>query len=789
MAEPIRLDTVVEKVDVYRTEALVTRRATAGLAGRDGRVALEIAGLPLALRDDSLRLALADPDAARLVDLHLGWAPVVREAALRTDAAEQLRDLSRQRVELEVDRDRERARQAFLEALRPQVLEATELPDNLAFGQRHQTDAWLELAAWAGEQLAAARKRVRALGRKRRELLDAIAAARDALAKQSQAEVESLAVLRKLARVELDLGRPVDELELSLSYLVPGARWVPEYELRVFEDRDEAELVLKALVAQRTGEAWDRAELAFSTADLTRSAELPELSSWRIGKVQPPRSTGWRPLPEGLEDLFEAFDRHRGSLPAPAMPAAPGLPESPRLGKAPAAETERSPAPADVSQIVTAAAHRMIAPVSAATAEPEPEPTGAAGRMDDFGANAMDMECDDLAADMPCEEVAAPPPPPSAPPAPQAAMEPEMEMSRSMPAPRASRRARGGKMKKKAVRLEEDAKSMTMAGMVAPGGGAGLADFAEQGAPAPEPAVLDASAEALGYQALRMQGPDDGLRGQLKAASPAERMLDSLSGASEQMRETVRAVPGSAWRQLLGAAGAGLGRLSLPRHAVFVEHSAGHFAVRYPMESLGSIPPDGQLHACTLLRRTGSARRVFRSVPLLDDHVYQIVEFENPLELPLLAGPVRAYRGGDYVVTAPLMTTPPGKALTVNLGVEQGVAVARNLHFEESTEGLFGGDTALIHKVEIEVRSRLSGPVRMEVFERLPVSDDDDVKVELVRATPTATDYEQTERGRPIKGGKRFAFDLPARGVVTCTLEYRITIPSKRVLVGGNRRD
>ena len=59
---------------------------------------------------------------------------------------------------------------------------------------------------------------------------------------------------------------------------------------------------------------------------------------------------------------------------------------------------------------------------------------------------------------------------------------------------------------------------------------------------------------------------------------------------------------------------------------------------------------------------TGSARRIFRCVPLLDDHVYQIVEFENPLELPLLAGPVRAYRGGDYVVTAPLMTTPPGKA-------------------------------------------------------------------------------------------------------------------------------
>jgi uncharacterized protein (TIGR02231 family) len=241
---------------------------------------------------------------------------------------------------------------------------------------------------------------------------------------------------------------------------------------------------------------------------------------------------------------------------------------------------------------------------------------------------------------------------------------------------------------------------------------------------------------------------------------------------------------------LIAETGRRLDQLELPRFAMDLERSAGHFAVRYPMESLGSVPPDGQLHALTLLRKSGRIQRLYRCVPLLDEHVYQVAEFENPLATALLAGPVRIYRGGDFVVTAGLRTTPPGKPLTVNLGVEPGISVARNLKFHESTEGLFGGDTALIHQVRIEVRSKLAEPVRLELFERTPhAQDQDEIKVEVLKSSPQAEPYDQTDRGRPIHGGWRFRLDLQPGQVVTCELEYRITIPSKLVLVGGNRRD
>ena len=131
----------------------------------------------------------------------------------------------------------------------------------------------------------------------------------------------------------------------------------------------------------------------------------------------------------------------------------------------------------------------------------------------------------------------------------------------------------------------------------------------------------------------------------------------------------VRRLPEHAWNAALAGSQADLSTLSLPRHAVELDRSAGHFAVRYSMESLGSVPPDGQLHALTLLRRAGVVRRLFRCVPLHDDHVYQVAEFENPLEFPLLAGPVRLTRDGCFVGRSQVRYSGPRREIRTLLGL------------------------------------------------------------------------------------------------------------------------
>ena len=353
----------IARVEVYRDRALITRNVKVH-PGDAGDATLRLPGLPVMLLDDSVRVDLPDAGGGlRLADLHLELElGHLGDAALRTSGAESLRDLDRQGVDLMVARERAVELIRFLESLQPTDYSATDLPDALAFQERHQVGPWLELAASISQQLVAARAQIHGLDRQLEEVDDRIAEAKDRLERESEAEAKALATARKAVRLHLERAAAGGEAELQLSYLVPAVRWAPEYELRVYDGRDEAELVLKAQVAQRTGEDWGTVALSFSTADLTRSADLPRLDSWRIGKAQPPARSGWRELPDSTEELFEDYDRGIKSVPLPPAPAIPDLPETPHLGDSVTTPT---------GEVSTATVERLV---SAAAASPAPRP-------------------------------------------------------------------------------------------------------------------------------------------------------------------------------------------------------------------------------------------------------------------------------------------------------------------------------------------------------------------------------------------------------------------------------
>ncbi|MFH8469273.1 DUF4139 domain-containing protein [Streptomyces sp. NPDC017991] len=108
------------------------------------------------------------------------------------------------------------------------------------------------------------------------------------------------------------------EVEPELEYEVPGAVWIPAYRLDHRQGDGSGRLVLRASVAQRTGEDWNAVRLSLATADLHRRTDLPRLRSIRIGRRQPaPAPSGWREPPAGLSDLFTGYDVAAPRTPAP----------------------------------------------------------------------------------------------------------------------------------------------------------------------------------------------------------------------------------------------------------------------------------------------------------------------------------------------------------------------------------------------------------------------------------------------------------------------------------------
>ncbi|MFJ9691338.1 DUF4139 domain-containing protein [Kitasatospora sp. NPDC101183] len=301
-AHPSVLDSVV----VHAEGALCRRRATVPLPP-DGR--LRLTGLPESLDGGSLRARLLDgPPGAAVAEARLEYLPDLREASELPAAQREVEELSERRDALG-----ERHRLVLtsidettaLRAVPPQRRRDEPL-------RRTPADAWLELAEFVDERLAALHRRAEELT-VAIDLADhALAEAFDRLERASTAERAEAVDTETTVLVTLTGAAPdadAPQITLELEYGVAAARWVPAYRLAYRTGADTAELVLRACVAQRTGEDWTGVRLALSTADLLRRTELPRLNSLRIGRSQPaPPPSGWREPPAGLSDLFAGYD-------------------------------------------------------------------------------------------------------------------------------------------------------------------------------------------------------------------------------------------------------------------------------------------------------------------------------------------------------------------------------------------------------------------------------------------------------------------------------------------------
>ncbi len=217
--------------------------------------------------------------------------------------------------------------------------------------------------------------------------------------------------------------------------------------------------------------------------------------------------------------------------------------------------------------------------------------------------------------------------------------------------------------------------------------------------------------------------------------------------------------------------------------------SRGHFDYRYDGEGRYEIPSDGRLHRVRLSTVEGTARWLWRSVPRIEPTVYREVSLTNPLDAALLEGQARIFVDGEFASLSSLEKVDQGGTIRLGLGVEDRIQVRRNTRFDEEGKGFLKGRRALDHEVQISLRSGLGHPVTIDVLDRLPVTDDEHVDVELLKESLKSKPFDQEELGHPIRGGRRWSVTLSAGATEEIHFTYRIQIRAKDELIGGNRRE
>lgn len=697
-ASPILCDSRITHVTVYARGALVTRKlllpASSGLP--DGDIEIAVDGITPISEPGSLRATL------HLAESHRAAAGGRQIVAVRSvlsvpeTTAVPPESLSRvQQIALRLGRVQSEA--ARLQELRQALAGAVPDPALRTASFLEKADERLADAIATSELLCETQAEVDArLGVLEQEIAEL---------QQARAAAE---LAHSQARSHLGPGHPTRRAviclcgsgpigELTLSYVVPPARFWLLYTLRVSDGRESrdprdgqdstrrASFAIEALLAQKTGEDWRGVRLSLSTADLLLDARLPELPSLRIGRAQPPPRRGYRPPPEGLDALFAGYDQ--------------------------------------------AFAKDGVA-LSGAVLPDQAINTGELERIRvEEGAMAPG------AMPLPPAMAAAPMPPALA--LPMAPQGRARRLSGTAP-PRGD-------------------------GLVGGGYGGGAEETGERFAAAPSLEPQDAW---LDFDRLTLAGPEARTRrGRLGRVSESA----SLTGADQASQEIESLHPAEGLCDPLS--------------------TRGHFDHRYDAEGLVLVPADGLPHRVVIMSAVTQPTLRLIAVPRERPEVYREAELKNPCEAPLLAGPVDVYVEGSLLSTAPIAAIDRGGSLNIGMGVEERVRVARNVRSDEETVGLLGGSTQINHSVSIELSSALGQQCVIEVFERLPISDDKAVAVELLAARPEPKEYTQAERGAPIRGGLLWRLLLPAGGKAKIEYQYRILFPAKTEIVGGNRRD
>jgi len=732
----ILLSSRIDTVTVYRSGALVRRVATLPSNAR-AESTFRVVGLPLALEDASCRVSVEGDSAMRAVDLRIGLDVVAGAVGSEPPTEEELRIA---RTNEAVVRTRHALARDFREKIASITIEARNRVEQHPPGAS-PTSARLELVAMRRDEIASLDRDIAQLAA---DLREAERVRADVEQRHSLATSEREArpnELRKSAIVGLvglvglvgRVGEASSDARIVLEYQVPGARWVPAYTLRLDRAMKNAELAMRALIAQNTGEDWGSVRLTLSTALPSAWTELPKLPSLRIGRRQPaPEKRGWRDPPAGAAALFADFDRVFGAPASPPVPRGAPAPFGPPVALGDAAAQPISGAVPPTTLMQT-----FAAPAPAAMPAPSamPAPTAAPGMAPLATRAAYSLGA--LLSPAPMPQSAAPAAHGGAPPMAQQA------------------RLRGGP----------------------PYQGANAEPVPE------EPSHIEAPEAMLDFDGLTMPGPRDLRRGQPTPTQRLDRYLALLHSTRDSFELDVRSLLFESIERARRIDG-----LVLPTgHCA--PTTTGGFDYAYVAEQTVDVASDGAFHSTPVALRSAASTPRYVVVPRMQTDAFRTVAFEAPLAGPVLEGPVDVYADGEFLVTSRFQFAPPKGRIELGLGVEEAIKVARNTTYREETQGLLRGTIALAHSIRIEISNGLPDRAPIEIRERVPVPDssENELEVELVKLDPPSTPYRET--ATPLLGGHAFQLDVPARGKATVAIDYAIKVPSKRELVGGNRRE
>ena len=210
----------------------------------------------------------------------------------------------------------------------------------------------------------------------------------------------------------------------------------------------------------------------------------------------------------------------------------------------------------------------------------------------------------------------------------------------------------------------------------------------------------------------------------------------------------------------------------------------GAAAAIAPFQAVFTVP--GRL----TVPATGESKRVFlqqdqieptltvRTVPKLDAKAYLYARLVLPKGAPVLPGAVSLFRDGTFVGSGALPALAAGEDYELGFGADDQVRVRHAIADEKRGEtGLISSAKTDSRNFRITVKNMHERAVDLVVQDQIPVSRNDEIKVEYVGPTPTDKDVD----GK--RGVIAFKSKLNPEEERQIEFGYRVIWPGSRAIV------
>ena len=159
--------------------------------------------------------------------------------------------------------------------------------------------------------------------------------------------------------------------------------------------------------------------------------------------------------------------------------------------------------------------------------------------------------------------------------------------------------------------------------------------------------------------------------------------------------------------------------------------------VTFNLSGGGNIPSDGAPHKTTIFQDDYPCDFTYIVMPRLVSFAYLQAKVKNDVNgATLLAGKANIFRDNIFVGTSELGNIVPGEEFKLNLGIDEGLKIERDLIEREVDKKFIGKFRKITYAYRLQITNLLDIEANLELIEQLPVSRNEQIKVRLNRTKP-----------------------------------------------------